>query len=128
MSDIAIENIEKKCCDEDQTTYFIFSKLGLETGYKYQFIFQFGDSADQHVSHIFNLQGIYYFILIDILKFLECALAPYYADAHTICIAIWNFLIVIHFCQREALLEFVNFTFSRNTFSSINDQPSLRML
>ena len=64
--DIAIKKIEKKCCDEDQefqTTYFIFSELGLGTGYKYQFIFKFGDNDDKHVSDIFYIQGIHYFML-----------------------------------------------------------------
>ena len=57
LKDIPKENIEKKYCDDDQTTYFIFNKLELETGCEYQFIFQFGDSTNKHVSCKFQLKG-----------------------------------------------------------------------
>ena len=64
LFDIAIEKIENKYCDEDQITYFFFTKLELGTGYEYQFIFQFGDNAAKHLSDYFVLQGKYDFIFI----------------------------------------------------------------
>ena len=57
LIDIGTEKIVRKYRDDDKVTYFIFNKLELETGYEYQFIFQFGDSTNDHVSMKFHLEG-----------------------------------------------------------------------